>query len=484
METEGQTERSDGGLSRPETDGFEPILDDLRDSPALRSLHADDRVLLAEVPDQLLLGLGMPPPDLARDRSAAYQAVLDVLQSGPMAGNTDLIDEFITVSPLGPAWSSDIDIDGQIDNSIDGEINNDADGARRPNLESALLTRSGWLCADPFLQRLGSPGAGRWLITEDDRVIGQADVGPKPVKVELATKVIRRARARGRVDLRDTLELRHALRSGSELPVHEVVTAAARVEAALGGADLGDHFDGQTSATPVEIRSGSLRRLAGSAKRFFRPRPILALSGVDGAGKSSLTKALVADMARFGLTPDVIWARPGMRMEWIDPIVSLLKRSKADTPTVARVASGEAVDASSRRGLVGWFWTMLVTATFLSHVWWSQQRRSGLKIYDRHLDDAVVSLDFVYDGVDLRLQRKLIRWLLPRAAMTFYLSVDADTAVARKPGDTFGHHAVETQLIEYRRRMNGRNDVVIIDATDDPRTLASHVLAAVVRGIS
>lgn len=376
----------------------------------------------------------------------------------------------IRCSPLGPAWSADLDVSTAC--------------------EPVPMVEAGWLPADSFLHALGSPGSGRWLIRCEGRVIGQLDFAEDGGVItrsgtDAVAKAVARARSRGRVELRDVLELRHHARSGATLPINEITRAAARMEAALAGdrevaLELADIDRGREDG-PVRLRNGATRRRASAVKRWARPRPVIALSGVDGAGKSSLTEAIQRDFRRMGIDPDVIWARPGMRMEWVEPFLG--SRSKRGVPTVARVASGEDVDVSSRRGLVGWLWTMVVTGTFLSHVWWRHLSSSGVKIYDRHVDDAIITLDFVYDGVDLRFQRFLISSLLPRASITLYLSVDAETAVSRKPDDTFGRHAVETQLRHYADRMGDRHDIAVLDATRHPRDVASRAFAQIIERV-
>ncbi len=430
--------------------------------PIAVSLPVDDQDLIARLGDCELGELGAPDASLATDRARAHQLLVAAL--------ADRGIESIRHSPLGPTWSSDFDICGPA---------------------PAPLATLGWIPADSFYRSLGSPGSGRWFITDATdpaRVLGVADfhttIGswPEPTGADLAERVAKRARERGSVGLREVLELRQSQRLGHRLPADEVTSAAARIEAALGGGELAHALNGSPSVRRLPIKAGSIRRTANGLKRLTRPRVVVALSGVDGAGKSSLTATLLRDFERVGLTPEIIWARPGMRMEWIEPILRLAGQARTSEPTVASVAQGHQVDAASRRGLVGWVWTMLVTGTFLTHVWWRQLRTSGLKIYDRHLDDAIVSLDFVYDGVDLRVPRWLIEHVLPRAHTTFYLSVDAATAVARKPGDTFGLHAVSRQLEAYTDRLDGRSDVTMIDATSDSGRIASEVFATIVGG--
>ena len=100
------------------------------------------------------------------------------------------------------------------------------------------------------------------------------------------------------------------------------------------------------------------------------------------------------------------------------------------------------------------------------------------KIYDRHLVDALTTLGFVYDGVDLRVPNWLVRATLPRAWRSFFLQIDAATAAARKPGDTFGLYAVGRQLEQYDRVLGHHPEVRLLDATRSPRALATTVLVA------
>jgi thymidylate kinase len=117
-----------------------------------------------------------------------------------------------------------------------------------------------------------------------------------------------------------------------------------------------------------------------------------------------------------------------------------------------------------------------VTVAYVRDVRRRHRRAEGIVLYDRHLLDALVTLDFAYEGVDLRLHHGVVRTLLPQAALSFYLDVPADLAVARKPGDLFGRHAVERQLEGYAGRRNGISGLEVLDATRPEEELARTVL--------
>lgn len=402
-------------------------------------------------------------PDAARCARHRRAAALAGAVLGPDV-------EQIRVSPLGPGWSADIDLHVR----------------RWPDEQQ--LRRAGWLPLDDLLGRLGSPGRGRWAVVADGAVLAGADVhlGPPPPAV---AAVLQRCRARGEVRAREVLELRALVRDGAALPQGDpVVTAAAHAEAALGGDVLAAYAPGPApgrAPAGLPVRAGSdarrLRRLLG--RRLRRRRSlVVALSGVDGAGKSTLAGRVVEELERAGVPASRVWTRPGMNLQALGLLARVAKRllRRGDEPGVRAVARGEDADLPSRRGALGWVWALAVTVAFLVDVRRRHRRVRGVAVYDRHAADAWVTLGFVYEGVDLRLQRWLVRRVLPAAAWTFYLDVPADVAVARKPGDSFGAHAVRRQLEGYTAWLAGAR-VRRLDGTRPAPSLAAEVLEVITR---
>jgi len=199
-------------------------------------------------------------------------------------------------------------------------------------------------------------------------------------------------------------------------------------------------------------------------------RTIVAVSGVDGAGKSTLIRGLQGRLAEAGLDSEVVWFRPGMGMAWVDRPVLLLKRllGQSSGPTVRTIARDASTTPTSRKGVVGWVWCLLVTVTYLVHVRRELRGRTGVVLMDRHLADALVTLEVFYRGVDLSLPRFLVRRLLPPASATVYLSLPVDVAVARKPGDTIEHHAVTAQVAAYPAYVQPLPGTRQVDATQSP----------------
>jgi thymidylate kinase len=419
-------------------------------------LTPEDELLVAAVPRGLRSSNGIPEPELVAVRERAARALTEALAGSMVTGG-------IRPSPLGPGWSRDLDV-----------------YVTEPP-DPATLRRRGWIPLDRLFDRLGSPGPGRWAVIEDGAVLACLDLHRLPAPDPL-TSVLDRCRRRGEVRVREVLELRALVRSGRSLPSrHPAVEAAARIERGLGGQALRPWATGGPLHPPVRLgRRGIRGHLAGWRTGLRRPG-VIALSGVDGAGKSTVARLLGRDLIRLGVEVTHVWTRPGMRLDRLDRVARAVKRvlGQEAAPGIGQVAAGRGQGLASRRGLVGWAWALLVTLSFLSDVRVRHRRAGGVVVYDRHLLDALVTLDFGYEGVDLRLHRWLVRRLMPKAFFTAYLQVPADVAADRKADELFGMHAVREQLDRYEARLAEAEDIRVLDATRSPEELAGEILRAI-----
>lgn len=414
----------------------------MSDLPDL-ALDGPDVALLAALPPSDRAGNGVPSPEVARRRRMAADAARAVVADV-------LVDGGIRHSVLGPEWSSDLDLHV------------------RAIPPAAALEAAGWLCLDGVLRRAGRAGRHRWAVRDDAGAalaMADLDLGPMPDPLEAT---LARARRRGEVRLREVLELRVLQRGGRALPAGDpVVVAAARAEAALGGSELPHAAgEGPPQLPPVALAAeGAIGRRRRRRPAALRRRFVVAFSGVDGSGKSTLSRAVADELATLGITVDHVWARPGMRVALLDRVARLARRAlrQSAEPAMQRVAKGLPAASPSRRGVLGWVWALLITASFLMDVWRRHLRTAGVVLYDRHALDAEVTLAFVYRGVDLRFHQALVRRALPPADLTVYLDVDPEVASARKPGDTFGAHAIAAQLEEYARRLPDRPAVLVLE---------------------
>lgn len=400
---------------------------------------------------------GIPSDEERARRERAAAVACGVLADVILPGG-------VRTSPLGPGWSRDLDLHVR----------------RLPDPQR--LEEHGWRNLDQLLARLGSSREGRWAIVEDDDVLGQADLhlGPPPDPVEA---LLARCRRRREVRLREVLELRALVRGGAVLPEEEpVVVFAARIEAGLGGDVLSRGADGPPLSPPAPLEArplAVLRRLASAARRRYERRLTVAVSGVDGSGKSSLASALTEDLRALGLAASTVWTRPGMRLSVLDRVARTGKRllRQPGTSGVGRIARGEGTaELRTRRGAIGWAWSLLVTLAFLRDVRRQWRAAPHVVVFDRHLLDALATLDVFYAGIDLRAHRALVRWLLPRADLTLYLQVSPEVAVARKPDDAFGDLVVRRQLERYEAWLPEIPGAIVLDASRPSRDLANQAL--------
>ena len=419
----------------------------------------EDRALLDRIPETEQAANAIPRVE-DEDRESAVALVREVL--GEL-----LVEDGIRVSPLGPSWSTDVDIYLKT----------------MPDRDS--LVADGWVPLDPVLEHIGSPDAGRWAITDGTRVLAGADLHlVRPF--DAVDGIVARCKRRREVRAREVLELRVLKRQGRALPRNDVITTAARIESGLGGDELAEFAIGPPLPAPSPLPGTALVSLASRLKPRRRKKFVIALSGVDGAGKSTVARSLHRDLIQAGLPATIVWTRPGLGLRWLERLAKAGKRllRQEAAPGIRTVARGEQTrPLRSRRGAIGWLWSVLVTFSFVIGVRRAHSRASAVAIYDRHLLDALATLEFAYEGVNLALQRGLVRSFLPRANRTVYLDIGVEDAVGRKPGDVFGEHAVATQLGVYRRLLSDLPEAVSLDATQPPERLARNVLRAAVNEV-
>lgn len=195
-------------------------------------------------------------------------------------------------------------------------------------------------------------------------------------------------------------------------------TAVSRLRQALAG----EHRDHST-----------LARVVGRARRVQQAR-VIALSGVDGAGKSTQAIRLRDTLTTAGVDTAVEWNRISHEA-WLDRLARPVKKLLGTSTS----APGERVGGSGQRapGQARSLWVVVVAlANALSH------RRSVRRhllagrtvICDRYVLDSVVQLTADYpDGPGRRLGIALVRALSPRPAVSFHLRVPTEVAAARKP---------------------------------------------------
>lgn len=196
------------------------------------------------------------------------------------------------------------------------------------------------------------------------------------------------------------------------------------------------------------------------------PRPrrpmVVALSGLDGAGKSSHAAALRDALAKLDVPAAVVWTPLGQNatLELIGrpakkllsklrfgPMRQLAERS-AGGSVFSNPSTKEDVRAGRSRVTAAW-------ATFVAILNVLAQRRalarqalgSRVVVYDRHALDSVVRMRFLYgEAGNSRLQRRLLRAAAPRPRLAYFLEVSPETAHARKRDWTLDQLRVQAEL--------------------------------------
>jgi thymidylate kinase len=361
----------------------------------------------------------------------------------------------------------------------------DLDLLVRPGQESAVqaaLTAAGYLRRGPIWARFAActvdvvelASAAAWQLPSAELDALFADARPldglaqlvRPAPHHLLLILARRVAAEGGgLDAKRGARLDRALVEDPRAWDHARVRAAAwdAVDALERLHEHHAHGTTHAAARPRRRPPWPLRRSRGA---------VIALSGLDGAGKSTQALALRDTLERLGYEATIAWTR----ISWDDalwrvalPVKAALGRplrmlaaarsrlragreaAACESGTTATPLSDDPVKRI-REGsaLLTHAWTMviaLINATSQRRLTRSNIRHGGIVICDRYTLDSIVALRFSY-GADrrFRAQRRLIAALSPTPRRAYLLDVRPETAYARKGEDGVewlaGHRAL------------------------------------------
>lgn len=241
-----------------------------------------------------------------------------------------------------------------------------------------------------------------------------------------------------------------------------------------------------------ELTGEGRRQLAAEAGPALVPATgVIALSGLDGAGKSTQAHALAATLWKLGHDASVEWTRLSLdgRLDRIaapvKSVLALRSRSRGQTSTDTAEASADhsARQLRGRSPLVNSVWTSVVAA-----VNGTSQRRTTLAqltagrvvVRDRYVLDSVVQLHSAYgDGQDVTRQARMVERLSPVPLAAFYLQVPPEVAYRRKP-EEYSASELAVHAARYEQEAD-RLGVPRIDADRAPAELAAELAANVWR---
>lgn len=254
----------------------------------------------------------------------------------------------------------------------------------------------------------------------------------------------------------------------------------------------------RAAGTPL-ARARALRR---TLTRPRLPVPVVALSGLDGAGKSTQARLLVTALGQAGVPAVVLWDRISYNASLLRlsaPLRLVLRLVPGATDRLAadvvlpRVEDPEgryAVPPAHRavRGLrerlpvLSPVWVTLVVllhAVPLRRRTLREAARGRLVVRDRYLLDSLVHLQARYGVAQVRLQMRLLRRMAPPPLAAFYLDLPAADAYERKPEE----HPVSAleQHRELYLREAARLGVDVLEARRPAPQIADEVAAEVLR---
>jgi thymidylate kinase len=211
--------------------------------------------------------------------------------------------------------------------------------------------------------------------------------------------------------------------------------------------------------------------------RLRRGPMIVALSGLDGAGKSSQAQLIERSMRSIGVESAVIWpparnvlfGMPPALKDRLRRLLATIGRPIETSSTTAYQAADGAPEfppLPSQRGIVT---ELLAAVVAISQV--LALRRAALAapgdpvllIYDRYVLDSIVYLkDRWGHGRALGWQSAAIRMLARRAALSYLLEIEPEEAFARK--QDFPIENLRDRAALYRR-LHESLGVKALDAT-------------------
>ncbi|MGH2902537.1 MAG: dTMP kinase [Solirubrobacteraceae bacterium] len=189
-------------------------------------------------------------------------------------------------------------------------------------------------------------------------------------------------------------------------------------------------------------RSWRLRSTAARVDRYRRGA-VIAITGLDGSGKSTQVERLVETLTKLGYPTVAVWtslvAHPSLS-KVAAPVRALLgHRQHPEGVEELWPPAGEDDDpATLLRERHSWLQTGWVTFVAIMNAWWQLRAvrphllRGRIVICDRYMLDSLVHMRYRYGSQRrYRLQLAIIRLLAPKPLRSYLLDVSPETARAR-----------------------------------------------------
>lgn len=215
-----------------------------------------------------------------------------------------------------------------------------------------------------------------------------------------------------------------------------------------------------------------------------RRNHVVAISGLDGAGKSSQALALQSTLQLLVCPTVVEWTPLGSNraIELVRSAKKLIRPFSNQTTdeerplplSYADLPEDPARRLRERSSLLTRLWTLfvvLVNASFHRRPGYRYPFAGRVVVFDRYVCDSSAWLSFWY-GEKRRfwLQRQVLRMLSPTPLRAFYLSVRPEVALIRKGEMSL---AELRRMVDLYRRESERLGVRVVDGEQPPAEVAA-----------
>jgi thymidylate kinase len=195
---------------------------------------------------------------------------------------------------------------------------------------------------------------------------------------------------------------------------------------------------------PMQAARDALR---AGRRRLPSHTSVIAISGLDGAGKSTQVRALEQTLTAAGVSAVVCW-QPLGHSRMVRVVRRAAKRALGRSgsgpgappdgpPARTWDANPRTRQLRERSSAATQLWATYVAAVTSAGYRLMALRHTGrgrVLIFDRHALDTAAQLEYFYGRGDaLPMQAAIIRRITPRPAWACFVDVPADVALERKP---------------------------------------------------
>lgn len=199
---------------------------------------------------------------------------------------------------------------------------------------------------------------------------------------------------------------------------------------------------------------------------------LICLVGIDGAGKTTVAKALAEQLGQKGVNVAYVWGRREAFV--LKPAISLAKRLLREPPRSEAAGVYPLLKERRQRGIfsrpfVRRLWAYAVTADYALRVSLRIRpllRHKEIVISDRYIPDLVADLAANFGWGPQEVQRALglpLWHLFPRPYRYIYLSVPPEVGFTRKADGTSLEYLEDRKMVY--DLLAHRMGMAIIDAT-------------------